>query len=586
MTEGRSFKDLPSEKYPLPLMQAVYRRQPAEEQIRRDVRERMDPDPVSILENALVLFELYETGQAHIEDTVLDDAEFLGASFQSKRLNGWISVVGDADPKELETAVNEKWQFRFFHGASSDCGLYAMLNLLARYGFVYGKIQAGDFHGLSHFVEDHAPGLIICRGKLSDLELTLSLMAMKMGIPAIVPEDYPFPLGRTVRTGDLRDIVGSVALFPNIRRLLPTPDIPRLPSYCDPENAAEEFTPQVTWGDTPESFYILRKGAADRPATSFSGQPEGPMGIIVTVDAEPLDGFDCRFIESRIARNLSMMKGVKAEYTGEQLQLSLSEVMALDPARVGEVLIASIQNEFPRIEKIRVEIIFDRARLGSLCGPVREERAARAAWIKAATEETADRFYSCTGCSPFAPDHVCVITPERPPQCGRPFGAIKTGALYQYDDMSNIHHSSLHRNINSFGTIEKGRCIDPEKGEWEGINRRVSELSNGRTPRVLLHSLEENPHTGCSCFHLIMFKTDKPRPGIGIMDREYEGTCPDGRSWKDLHYDLTGKQTPGMAGASPAYLFSPKFLRAMGGWKNVVWVSPGIKEGGQLPGAP
>jgi len=52
-----------------------------------------------------------------------------------------------------------------------------------------------------------------------------------------------------------------------------------------------------------------------------------------------------------------------------------------------------------------------------------------------------------------------------------------------------------------------------------------------------------------------------------------------------LHYALTGKQTPGMAGASPPYLFSPKFLQGHGGWKSIVWVSPKIAPimGKKLP---
>jgi CO dehydrogenase/acetyl-CoA synthase beta subunit len=82
-----------------------------------------------------------------------------------------------------------------------------------------------------------------------------------------------------------------------------------------------------------------------------------------------------------------------------------------------------------------------------------------------------------------------------------------------------------------------------------------------------------------------MFETDQPRPGIGIMQRGYEGQAPDGRTWRDLHYALTGKQMPGMAGASPLYLRSEKFLAAHGGWAGVVWVSPRVAAyiGDDLP---
>jgi CO dehydrogenase/acetyl-CoA synthase beta subunit len=60
------------------------------------------------------------------------------------------------------------------------------------------------------------------------------------------------------------------------------------------------------------------------------------------------------------------------------------------------------------------------------------------------------------------------------------------------------------------------------------------------------------------------------------MERGYKGRAPDGRTWHDLHYALTGKQTAGMAGAAPSYLRSPRFLAAHGGWDAVVWVSPEI----------
>ena len=151
--------------------------------------------------------------------------------------------------------------------------------------------------------------------------------------------------------------------------------------------------------------------------------------------------------------------------------------------------------------------------------------------------------------------------------------------------MSNIHHRVLHSGINSFGICDKGEVLDPVAGEWAGVNEAASRLTGGRTTRIQLHSLDTAPHTGCSCFRLIMFKTDEPRPGIGIMHRGYKGQAPDGRTWSDLHYALTGKQTPGMAGGSPAYLASPKFLAAHDGWQSVVWVSPQIAAfaGDRLP---
>jgi acetyl-CoA synthase len=139
---------------------------------------------------------------------------------------------------------------------------------------------------------------------------------------------------------------------------------------------------------------------------------------------------------------------------------------------------------------LHAEVIFDRERLRDLEAEVSAERTERKREIAAATEESVAEFVTCVGCSAFAPDHVCILTPERPPQCGRAYEFIKTGALYGYDDMTNIHHRELHFGVNSFGTCPKGELLDPTAGEWSGANQAAARLTGGRITRVQLHSLD------------------------------------------------------------------------------------------------
>jgi len=578
MTEGMAFRALPSTRYPSPLAMAAYAEMPDADTVRRDVAEGVACDPIRVLEKVLALVELYESNQPDVVESVLDDATLTRTVFSSKRCNGWIAVLGDGDRAELEDAVNARWNFRFFMTLERPTGVYSLLNLLARYAYVYGRIECGDAHGMTHFIEDHTPGLLVCRGALSDLDLLLSLAAMKLGVPALTASDYPFELGRAIRMDTIAEIVENVTAMPNIRRLLSTPDIRGLPEYCSPEFRQEDFEPAATWGETSESFYIVRKGQVDAPEVTVRGAPDAGLGVVVTIDAEPMNAFDCEAIERAAVPSLSAMQGVAAKYTDEALLVRIAEGVELDPRRIGEVLMAAVRHEYPRLDKVRVEVILDPSELAETAPAVRAEKRERRRAIEEATEESVDRFCMCVGCSPFAPDHVCVLTPQRPPQCGRAYGKIKAGALYAYDDMSNIHHSALHRDLNSFQTVEKGRCLDPVRGEWEGVNRRAAELTHGRTRRIFLHSLDETPHTGCGCFRLVMFRTDQPQPGVGIMAAGHQGKAPDGRAWEDLHYALAGKQTDGLAGAPPEYLLSPKFLQAHGGWDCVVWVSPKIAE--------
>ena len=565
-----------SQRYPLPITRLVYASTPDPADVRAAVETRLPNDPVAALEDACVLLELIESNQPDINDWILDDAAFTTTAFKSKRCNGWIATIGNTDRNAVIEAVNAHWQFTFVNGPARATNVYALLNMLGRYAFVYGKVAPGDAHAASHFIEDYTPGVLVCRAPMSDLEHTLTLAAMKLGVPAVVPPDFPFPLGRPIQAATIEAVVQAVVAPANVRRLLKTPDMPQMPAYCDTDHQKQKVARDVIWGETDESFFVVRKGSVESTGTTVEAEPTGPMGIVVTIDAEPLDAFDLQHVEQSIYTSLAMMDNVGIRQTDSTFGLWQAAGSDLDPARIGEVLIAAIQCEWPKLKNVRVEILFDTDRLRQMAPAVRAERSTRRETVDSATEESVDQFVSCIGCSPFAPDHVCILTPQRLPQCGRAYAALKMGALYAYDDMTSIHHRHHHADINSFGVFDKGRCLDPTTGEWEGANAAAERLSGGRTKRVQLHSLDEAPHTGCGCFRLVMFKTDTPREGIGIMSAGYEGTAPDGRSWRDLHYSLAGKQTPGIAGATPAYLRSDKFLRAHGGWHAVVWVDPKI----------
>ncbi len=579
ITQGMKWKKFSSIKFPFPIRSAYYLNEPNLDEIRDLIENRLHNNPISVLEQALVLLELFESNQPDKQEYFLEDMPFVRKCFATKRQNGWIAIIGDSNRERIEEIINNRWNFKFYSGRKTETGIYTLLSMLTRYAFIYGRIPAGDGHSLAHFVEDHCPGLLVCQGEMSTLELTLSLSAMKMGVSTIVPNDYPFSLGNSIRINSLEELPEAVVGFRNIRRMLKVPEIPQLPDYCDLRYKHEKFIPAKVWGNTSESFYILRKGLVEKTGVFITGSANTSMGIVITINAEPLDAFDCHFIESHIISAISMIKGVQAEYNGTNLQIFFAENTEKDPRVIGETLFSSIRHEFPLLKEIKIEIFFEKSFLDKLTQSIREEKIQREKEIKSTSEETVECFYRCLSCATFAPDHICILTPERAPQCGKSFGRVKTGALYTYEEMSNIHHNWLHRDINVYGVIkDKGINLDPINGEWSGINDSAARLTHGRTSRIFLHSLDKYPHTGCGCFRLIMFKTNLPRLGIGIMESGYKGSAPDGRNWTDLHYELAGKQVSGITGGSTEYLFSNKFLKAHKGWQGVVWVSPKIAK--------
>ncbi len=181
------------------------------------------------------------------------------------------------------------------------------------------------------------------------------------------------------------------------------------------------------------------------------------------------------------------------------------------------------------------------------------------------TDEAVDEFYSCTLCQSFAPNHVCLVTPERLGLCG----------AYNWLDCKASHQ------INATGPnqpIPKGRLLDDFKGYWTGANEFVQTASHQLVQEVAVYSIMENPMTACGCFECIAMVIPEAN-GIMVVSREDPSMTPAGMSFSTLAgLAGGGLQTPGIMGVGKFYLLSPKFIVADGGFKRVVWMSSFLKE--------
>lgn len=168
-------------------------------------------------------------------------------------------------------------------------------------------------------------------------------------------------------------------------------------------------------------------------------------------------------------------------------------------------------------------------------------------------------------CQSFAPNHVCIITPERPGLCGA-YNWLDAKAAYQIDPTGPNQ------------PVEKGRCIDPLRGQWEGVNEVVREKSRGHLEIFNNYSLMEFPMTSCGCFECIMAILPEAN-GVMIVNREYLGMTPCGMKFSTLAGSVGGgQQTPGFLGHSRLYITSRKFILAEGGLPRVVWMPKELKE--------
>ena len=175
------------------------------------------------------------------------------------------------------------------------------------------------------------------------------------------------------------------------------------------------------------------------------------------------------------------------------------------------------------------------------------------------------QYYSCVLCQSYAPDHVCVVTPERLGLCG----------AYTWLDCAASFEMNPH---GPNQPIAKGDTVDAVKGQWKGVNEYLQVASNGNLERFNAYSMMEDPMTSCGCFECITAILPETN-GVMVVDREYEGMTPIGMTFSTMAGQIGGGiQTPGFIGMGKLYISSGKYISAEGGLERVVWMSSQLKE--------
>ncbi|WP_456435529.1 CO dehydrogenase/CO-methylating acetyl-CoA synthase complex subunit beta [Methanopyrus sp.] len=294
-----------------------------------------------------------------------------------------------------------------------------------------------------------------------------------------------------------------------------------------------------------------------------------PFAIYVKAAGEELEEDVEGVLERRIHEFCNYVEGFMHLNQRDQIWCRVSKDAVEKGFRLehlGIVLRELYKEEFGNvIDSVEVTIITDEENVEEFIEYAREIYQKRDERAKGLSEEDVDEFYVCLMCQSFAPTHVCVITPDRPSLCGS-ITWHDAKAAYKIDPEGPIF------------PIEKGECLDPEAGEYEGVNKAFQEHSQGAVERVFLHSCLEYPHTSCGCFQAVVFYIPEV-DGFGIVDREYPGETPIGLPFSTMAGEASGgEQQPGFVGVSYGYMESDKFLQYDGGWERVVWVPRALKE--------
>ncbi len=294
-----------------------------------------------------------------------------------------------------------------------------------------------------------------------------------------------------------------------------------------------------------------------------------PLGILVDIYGRKMQNDFEGVLERRIHDFINYGEGLW--HTGQRninwLRVSKDAVAkGFRFKHYGDILVAKMKEEFPAIvDRVQVSIFTDEAKVQEYMGAALEKYKERDDRMRGLTDESVDTFYSCILCQSFAPNHVCIVTPERVGLCGA-VSWLDARASYE------INHAGPNQPVAKEGEI------DPVKGIWKSVNDYLYTASNRNLEQVCLYTLMENPMTSCGCFEAIMAILPECN-GIMITTREHGGMTPSGMTFSTLAGMIGGgTQTPGFMGIGRTYIVSKKFISADGGIARIVWMPKSLKE--------
>jgi acetyl-CoA decarbonylase/synthase complex subunit beta/acetyl-CoA synthase len=451
-------------------------------------------------------------------------------------------------------------------------------DIVARVAMMFGGVVPGDAGRLIAYAAERAKVFVIVFPGLSDGEIAFTDTLRALSIPILTTGGYEG--GAWVQAAP-DDVVGRGMEAKDIRVKVTAIPIPMgcSPAFEGKSIRKEEMYVEFGGGRSP-AFELLRMrepgdvvdGRVTVIGPEIAEMRQGsavPLGIVVEVAGKRMRKEFEPVLERRIHNFVNYGEGSWHVAQRNLIWVRLSREAVAKGVRVehlGRLIAAKFKMDFPELlDAVQVTLVTDGKKVMEMmeeAEKVYDERDRRVLGMK---DDEVDTYYSCTLCQTFAPNHVCVITPQRPALCG---------AISWLDGRTAYEISPAGANQ----PIQKGRLIDAQRGEFEGVNEFVRRASHGEVGRCSLYSLMEFPMTCCGCFECIAVVLPEVN-GVMVVNREFTGETPCGMSFSTLAGTIGGgAQTPGFAGISKAFILSERFLQAEGGIERLVWMPSMLKE--------
>ena len=533
---------------------------------------------------------LRELGLSLVDETIPGAVLFLGGNADDKHLKemirdcqskGMIILAAGNYPEMIkEAGIASGWD-RMLYPLGSFTGTVHALNFAVRAALTFGGIQAGDRERLKEYLAKRPKIFVVQTGALSSLDAALAFAALMHSAVIVSDQDLPQIPGAVAVRKDHAEMVQAGIEERGIIVTLKPMDIPvgYGPAF-EGELIRKPDTYAESGGNKSRSFELLvsrkEKEVTDENVVligndidSFEKGSVIPFGILIEVYGKDMQPDLEAVMERHIHHFINFAEGVwhAGQRNSNWIRVSdKAKNAGLTFADIGKILVHKMKEEFGNVvTRVQATVITDMKELDGRLEEVLKVYDARDERMKGLRDDLVDTFYTCTMCQSFAPDHVCIVTPERLGLCG----------AINWLDAKASHDLSPNGPNNPF---LKGGVIDEKKGEFENINSVVSMNSHGTIERMCMYSLMDAPMTSCGCFEVIVAMTSDMQSVI-LVDREYTGMTPIGMKFSSLAGSIGGgRQTPGFMGIGKKYITSEKFIAAEGGIARISWMPSHLKR--------
>jgi acetyl-CoA synthase len=520
-----------------------------------------------------------------------ETAKYIAEEYQKKNLYVFMCANqgGTTFTEQLiEAGVQIGWNTRLVPFSPDISGAVFALGFANRAGMAFGGIKPGDYKRMLEYNKNRVFAFVNALGEVNAEWAANAAGAINWGFPTLADSDIPEILPTGVCTYE--HVVANVlheempARSIEVRGLkVAITEIPVPVSY-GPAFEGERIrkddlyvecgggrTPCVEW-TTIADMDAVEDGLVEVIGKDLPDCKEGeklPLAVVVEVAGRKMQEDYEPILERQIHHLVNYAQGVM--HIGQRDiawyrigKAAVEKGFTLE--HIGKLLHAKYHQDFGAIfDKCQVKIYTDEKKVKEVIQQARSVYGTRDARVEGMTDETTDIYYSCTLCQSFAPNHVCVVSPERTGLCG----------AYNWMDCKASHE------INPTGPnqpIEKGETLDEKFGNWKGVNDFVFKASRQAVSSYNFYSLVYDPMTTCGCCECVAAILPTCN-GIMTVNREYNEMTPCGMKFTTLAGTIGGGQvTPGFVGHSKYNVCQRKFISGDGGLLRMVWMPTMLKE--------